>query len=423
MSSKTKTQLVNDIVAKIITGGRLTTAQNVREVLNDVLDSYPNIVDGGLVHQAVLGYSSLINLSAADQRSFVHKDYVDSASSGLVVGTSPVLNATNGYVLYNNNGTLGELATTGSGNVVLSTSPTFVTDITTPLIIGGSAVGSKIKYTGSTNATPTLTGIAHEFYVGNNGGSEALRILHNKYIGIGTNPTYQLSINGSDTATDGILLTSTGFALVPNPGSVSNATVINARGYNMATDSITLGATYQPTLGIGLAANRSGGLLGIKNTNAAGYSILIEDGNMGIFTINPYTELQVSGNITTTWANSNIGTWYQDGTQYKMGFNTVIANRQLNLHAYTADTGGYITFSNGSVGSPLERMRVGVNGNVSIGDAALATTATDGFLYITSCAGVPTGVPTAITGRIPLVVDSTNNRMYIYSGGAWVALN
>jgi len=65
-----------------------------------------------------------------------------------------------------------------------------------------------------------------------------------------------------------------------------------------------------------------------------------------------------------------------------------------------------------------------LRGNVISGNqAALATNATNGFLYLPTCAGVPTGTPTAITGKVPIVVDSTNNRAYIYSGGAWVALN
>ncbi len=57
--------------------------------------------------------------------------------------------------------------------------------------------------------------------------------------------------------------------------------------------------------------------------------------------------------------------------------------------------------------------------SVVCNNAAIATNATDGFLYVPSCAGAPTGTPTAYTGRIPVVVDSTNNRLYFYSGGAW----
>ena len=30
---------------------------------------------------------------------------------------------------------------------------------------------------------------------------------------------------------------------------------------------------------------------------------------------------------------------------------------------------------------------------------------------------------TAGNGTLPLVIDSTNNKMYFYSGSAWVALN
>jgi hypothetical protein len=54
-----------------------------------------------------------------------------------------------------------------------------------------------------------------------------------------------------------------------------------------------------------------------------------------------------------------------------------------------------------------------------VGNQALATSATDGFLYVPTCAGTPTGTPTTQTGTAPIVVDSTNNKLYFYSGGQW----
>lgn len=53
------------------------------------------------------------------------------------------------------------------------------------------------------------------------------------------------------------------------------------------------------------------------------------------------------------------------------------------------------------------------------GAGALATNATDGFFYGPSCAGIPTGTPTAETGAVPLVVDTSDGRLYGYYGGAW----
>jgi len=51
-------------------------------------------------------------------------------------------------------------------------------------------------------------------------------------------------------------------------------------------------------------------------------------------------------------------------------------------------------------------------------NAALSTTATDGFVYIPTCAGAPTGTPTAQTGTVALVYDTTNNKLYVYNT-AW----
>jgi len=69
------------------------------------------------------------------------------------------------------------------------------------------------------------------------------------------------------------------------------------------------------------------------------------------------------------------------------------------------------------------KLNVDTTGSVQIGTASLATTATDGFPYIPTCAGTPTGVPTAVTGFAPMVVDSTNSKLYVYVGGSWKVMN
>ena len=74
---------------------------------------------------------------------------------------------------------------------------------------------------------------------------------------------------------------------------------------------------------------------------------------------------------------------------------------------------------------------IDINGNVTAGgsfSAALATNATNGFLFINSCAGVPTGVPAGFVGgagKVPLVIDTVNDKMYFYSTNtnAWIAVN
>jgi hypothetical protein len=62
------------------------------------------------------------------------------------------------------------------------------------------------------------------------------------------------------------------------------------------------------------------------------------------------------------------------------------------------------------------------SGNVVIGaGTSLGTTATNGFLCIPTCSGAPTGNPAGVpSGTVPLVYDTTNNRLYIRTpGGTW----
>lgn len=61
-------------------------------------------------------------------------------------------------------------------------------------------------------------------------------------------------------------------------------------------------------------------------------------------------------------------------------------------------------------------------GSFFVGNAALATNATNGFLYVPTSAGTPTGTPTTITGTAALEFDTTNKKLKIYGSG-WETIN
>ncbi len=60
-----------------------------------------------------------------------------------------------------------------------------------------------------------------------------------------------------------------------------------------------------------------------------------------------------------------------------------------------------------------------VVGRIGSGETVLTVSATVGFTYIPTCPGVPTGTPEDQPGLSPLVVDSTDYRLYFFAGNAW----
>ena len=111
--------------------------------------------------------------------------------------------------------------------------------------------------------------------------------------------------------------------------------------------------------------------------------------------------------------------------------NSVVARL---LPSAAAHHGLWIENTSGLATGDLLRLSVGgadivryvaSNGDINsvFSDGALGTAATDGFVYLPSMAGVPTGVPTGYSGTVPTVIDTTNSRLYARIGGAWVNLS
>ena len=64
-------------------------------------------------------------------------------------------------------------------------------------------------------------------------------------------------------------------------------------------------------------------------------------------------------------------------------------------------------------------LTLSASGNAVAGPSgALATTATDGFMYISTCSGTPTGTPTSYSGKVAMFYDTSTDKFYIYNG-AW----
>jgi hypothetical protein len=95
-------------------------------------------------------------------------------------------------------------------------------------------------------------------------------------------------------------------------------------------------------------------------------------------------------------------------------FLTGTAQGDVGVRIGTA-TGTFHVGRSGGAGA----LRVGAS--VVVGSAALATSAIDGFLYIPTCAGPPTGTPTTQNSTVPIVFDTTNNRIYVYDG-SWMGV-
>ena len=83
---------------------------------------------------------------------------------------------------------------TGAGAAVFAVQPTFLTDIRTPLVIGGTAATSDLVLKTTTGVG--ATGADMHFRVGNNGGTQAMTILNNGDVLIPGN----LTISGTLTA-------------------------------------------------------------------------------------------------------------------------------------------------------------------------------------------------------------------------------
>jgi hypothetical protein len=259
---------------------------------------------------------------------------------------------------------------------------------------GGSSGGLYIQQTnGGTNGLLVDTTGAYGNCAVFNGGN----------VGIGTaSPIAKLDVNGN------INVTSAASKIAYLTTDVTTIAGVSVANYGMTVNCAFTGFTNPGTILSGydgvlfatsgverMRIDTSGNLLvgATANPNVLNTSVVIDSGASSLAGI-------VLQNNTTGRAST-------DGSH--------VAISGADLKVVNLENAPIIFATNG-----IDRAQITGAGNFVAGaSAALATTATDGFLYVPTCAGTPTGTPTAITGMAPIVVNTTNNKLYFYSGGAW----
>jgi len=279
---------------------------------------------------------------------------------------------------------------------------------------GTAAANNKELQLGYNGATGSGYGWIQALHNGTAYTPLCLQPYGGSYVGIGTlSPEEILHIAKSGSGTIGarILLDNTASPATNNACEIGFLTDSGASvaGYNANVKAVQDGSgtgytalTFGTYNGGGTPAER------VRISPAGDVSIGIA--------ASARAKLEVAGDIWTDWNDRFIGTVYQAGAAYKMGIGTTTGVRALDLIAMSADSSSirFWTGATPSVNAYIDHVSNVVLGNQS----ALATNATNGFVYIRTCAGTPTGAPTAFTGHVAMLFDTTNSKLYCYNG-AW----
>lgn len=200
--------------------------------------------------------------------------------------------------------------------------------------------------------------------------------------------------------------------------AVTDRFIINAAGKMLA------GVASAQTMGNGGSVNPTFQLFGASA--AASFGVIRETtpgGGGALFALGSSRSTPSTAGYSALQSGDGIGSLLgvgDNGTNMHATGAAVVMSADGNWNG--TDAPGRVVFQTtptGSLGPPSERMRIDSKGNVVINTAAISTSATDGFLYVPSCAGTPTGTPTTHSGMVPIVVNTSANKLYFYSGGAW----
>jgi hypothetical protein len=249
------------------------------------------------------------------------------SGGGLTVGTSTITSGTNTKVLYNNSGVLGEYTVSGTGNVALTTSPTF----TTP------ALGTPSALVG-TNITGTATGLT-------SGITNALK-----------SATTTVNVSSATAPTSGQVLTATSgtAATWQTPAAATGAWLLASGGTATGTNTFAMGTNpFILTSGVTTGTGATAGIQNVFNSLTTGNGLDISSSstttgslvNLASTSTAAGSNTQKVLNVTTSGAN---------GTSTQTTYGGYFSNTHTGTSA--KNVGLFATSSGGTTNNAIETL-------------------------------------------------------------------
>lgn len=282
--------------------------------------------------------------------------------------------------------------------------------------INGSATTITNAATVKIEGAPTAGSNNYALWVNNGGSGSALVFLD-------TTLTVTGLTSLSPSAANQGLIASTGYSLTGSDqtGMVSLAGTWNTSG---APSALKIAVTNTASNAASKVLQLLGGAAGATALFSVGITGNVGIGASGGTSLNGSTASIIQMGTRTIIENvvevqsAFMNNAYYDGSNWKYVVTAVSSGIRLQSGAVTMHT-----VASGTAGDTIAAMdttAVGLTltnlGSLVLGNAAIATNATDGFLYVVTCAGTPNGTPTAQTGRAAMIYDTTGNKIWFYNG-------
>jgi hypothetical protein len=276
-------------------------------------------------------------------------------SSGIVIGTTTITGGTPGRVLYDNSGTVGELATTGSGSVVLGTSPT----IASPTFTG--------TVTNPDSSTHTSSGLGGVTFLG---------------VGQSVPSTYVAGFTGTTQT-----------------GSSANGAVQISQTWSTSGTVTALIENITNT-----ASNAASKFFDFQIGGVSKFSAIASNGYLN-WGAGAY-ELQANGSDVYSYNVDNSNVHFFTGSVRSTGSLTVGANQVVQSAGGTAallfdGSSTILHFGSGNTASPASYSLVGVNSR-----SGTDTNVAGGNLTIQPGTGTGNATPSSLTINTPVAVAS-----------------